>query len=98
MSAPDPENQRGLDDLSDREPVLDTHVLNKMCDDFSAPTPSDFGQRFMERVRANVRARRTESAVAQRISNTALNPVMQSLEEELADSIKQRIENRRRNE
>jgi len=96
MSAPGPSG----DEQSIRDPgedvIVETPVLNKICE-ANAPTPGDFTDKFLQRVRTNVRQRRTENAISRRIANNAVSPVVEALEVEVSDRVKQTIEKRRRN-
>lgn len=75
--------------------LIETPVLNSVCDGGTIG-PIDFTDRFAERVRENVRRRRTENAIAQRVANNAVTPVVDALEGELAGEVKRAIERRRR--
>lgn len=77
------------------EILVDTPILNKISDGGTAG-PIDFTDKLVARVRDNVRMRRTESAVAQRIADASVRPISDALERELSESLKRSIESRRR--
>ena len=87
------------DDLPDEapelpeEPVIETPVLNFMSD-ADPPTPNDFCACLIDRVRDNVRARRTQTAVAERVAQNLSQPVTQAFELELTDRVRRNIERR----
>ena len=72
------------------DPVVETPLLNAMST-VDAPTPNDFCECFVDRVRMNVRQRRTESAVAQRIAQNMSLPITDSFERELSDRVQRRV-------
>lgn len=72
------------------DPVVETPLLNAMSA-ADPPTPSDFCACFVDRVRMNVRERRTETAVAQRIAQNISMPVTDSFEREMSDRVRQRV-------
>jgi hypothetical protein len=74
------------------DPVVETPVLNAMSS-VDAPLPNDFCQCFIDRVRMNVRQRRTESAVAQRIAQNVSMPITDSFEREMSDRVQNRVKN-----
>lgn len=75
------------------EPIIGTPILDKL-DEMEAPTPADVSERMIKRVRENVRQRRTDTAIAQRVANTAVTPVTQAIEVELAQRVRDRIDER----
>lgn len=75
------------------EPIIDTPILNLRCE-HETPLPGDFRTRVYERVRYNVRQRRTSDAVASRMSENAVRPVMDGIEGEMADRIRGRVKQR----
>ncbi|EGQ44070.1 MAG: hypothetical protein J07AB43_01290 [Candidatus Nanosalina sp. J07AB43] len=77
----------------DVEPVIDTPVLNMMCE-HDTPLPGDFRQSVYERVRYNVKRRRTSDAIADRLSQNAVRPIVDGFEGEVSDRIKTRIKAR----
>lgn len=72
------------------DPVVETPLLNAMST-VDAPTPNDFCQSFVDRVRMNVRQRRTESAVAQRVAQNLSLPITDSFEREMSDRVQRRV-------
>ena len=72
------------------DPVVETPLLNAMST-VDAPTPNDFCECFVDRVRMNVRQRRTESAVAQRIAQNLSLPITDSFEREMSDRVQRRV-------
>lgn len=72
------------------DPVVETPLLNAMST-VDAPTPNDFCECFVDRVRMNVRQRRTESAVAQRIAQNVSLPITDSFEREMSDRVQRRV-------
>ena len=88
---PEPKSADGVfPDNKDIDPVVETPLLNAMST-VNAPTPNDFCQCFVDRVRMNVRQRRTESAVAQRIAQNLSLPITDSFEREMSDRVQRRI-------
>ena len=85
------------DDLAEQadqfDPVLETPVLNLMST-VDAPTPRDTCACFVERVRANVRQRRTKGQVAKRVANNASLPLTEAFESELTERVQDNIERR----
>lgn len=72
------------------EPVIDTPLLNVVCE-HDTPLPGDFRQSVYQRVRYNVRRRRTSDALAARLSENAVRPIMDGFEGELSDRIQRRV-------
>lgn len=96
MSAPGPNQPEDVVDDPGEDVIIETPMLNKMCE-ASAPTPGDFCNKVVHRIRMNVRNRRTENAISRRVANEAITPVMDAFEGELSERIKRTIERRRRN-
>lgn len=97
MSRSEKFSEPKADDLAEQagqlDPVFDTPVLNLMST-VDAPTPSDGCACFIERVRANVRQRRTKGQVAKRIANNASIPLTEAFESELTERVQDNIERR----
>lgn len=78
------------EEFNEPEPVIDTPLLNAVCS-HETPLPGDFRQNVYERVRYNVRRRRTKDAIASRMSEHAVRPVMDGIEGELSDRVRARV-------
>jgi len=83
----------GQPDQDDVEMVVGTPILDVMSKT-TLPTPNDFCGCFVDRVRDNVRQRRTKSAVAQRLATNISTPVTQAFELEMSDRVQRNIEER----
>jgi len=77
---------------SDTEPIVGTPILNAVCESENR-VMGDVRQGVAERVRYNIRRRRTKDAVAARMSENAVRPFMDAVEGELSDRIKRNIKN-----
>jgi len=75
------------------DPVFGTPLLDVMSK-VDAPTPRDGCACFVERVRANVRQRRTKGQVAKRVANNASLPLTEAFESELTERVQDNIERR----
>jgi hypothetical protein len=76
----------------DTDPIVETPVLNAVCESENR-VMGDVRQGIAERVRYNIRRRRTKDAVAARVSENAVRPFMDAVEGELSDRIKRNIRN-----
>jgi hypothetical protein len=83
----------GQPETDDVEMAVGTPVLDVMSET-SVPTPSNFCGCFVDRVRDNVRQRRTKGAVAQRVASNITTPITQAFELEVSDRVQRKIEER----
>lgn len=93
MDGKEPRQTVGNGEYTEPEPVIDTPILNTVCS-HETPLPGDFRQKVYERIRYNVRQRRTKDAIASRMSENAVRPVMDGIEGELSDRIRARVKQR----
>lgn len=73
------------------DPYIDTPLLDRWSE-ADMPLRGSFRENLAKRVRNNVKQRRTEDAISQRLSQNAVSPIMSALELELSDRVKERIQ------
>lgn len=73
------------------EPILDTYFLDLWAE-LDLPLRGERRQNIVERMRAQIRNRRTVEGVSSRIATNLTSPVQNALNEEMEDRVRGRIQ------
>lgn len=76
-----------------REPIVNTPAIDMLAE-ADLPFRGEMRQNIIQRVRAQIRSRRTVEGVATRIANNATSPITNAVQDEAQDRVKGRVEER----